>query len=86
LDLGLIDRDEFLEFYRDWQVDERRQVARQQPGGSFWNNQNVRIGHRFGAQVVRAAKEGRLLYQEAYALTGLNGKTFEKFSRSMGMQ
>ena len=85
LDLGLIDRDEFFNFYRAWQVDERRQAAARRPGGSFWNNQNVRIGHRFGAQVVRAAKEGRLLYQEAYALTGLRGKTFEKFSRSMGM-
>jgi Zn-dependent peptidase ImmA (M78 family) len=85
LDLGLIQKAEFLDFYRAWQADERRQAARREPGGSFWNNQNVRIGHRFGSQVVRAAKEGRLLYQEAYALTGLTGRTFEKFARNMGM-
>ena len=85
LDLSLIDRGEFLNFYKAWQVDERRQAASKRTGGSFWNNQNVRIGHRFGSQVVRAAKEGRLLYQEAYALTGLKGKTFEKFAKSMEM-
>ena len=85
LDIGLIERAEFLDFYRAWQADERRQAARRGQGGSFWNNQNVRIGHRFGAQVVRATKEGRLLYRDAYALTGLKGTTFEKFAKSIGI-
>ena len=49
-------------------------------GGNFWNTQNVRIGQRFGLAVVRAAREGKLLYRDAYRLTGLHGDTFEKFA------
>ena len=85
LDLELINRATFFDFYNAWQVDERRQAAREKSGGSFWNNQNVRIGHRFGSTVVRAAREGRLLYRDAYALTGLRGKTFDRLASSMGM-
>jgi hypothetical protein len=33
---------------------------------------------------VRAAKEGRLLYREAYQLTGLSGKTFDRFAENLG--
>jgi len=73
LDLGLISRNEFFEFYNAWLDDERRQQQRTTSGGSFWNNQNVRVGKRFGEAVVRAVKEGRLLYRDAYALTGMKG-------------
>lgn len=86
LDLALIDRNAFFEFYRAWQDDERRKQQRGESGGSFWNNQNVRIGRRFGEAVVRAVKEGRLLYRDAYSLTGLKGKTFDKFARQLGSE
>jgi hypothetical protein len=33
---------------------------------------------------VRAAREGRLLYREAYQLTGLHGKTFDRFAETLG--
>ncbi|MDW8313316.1 MAG: XRE family transcriptional regulator, partial [Burkholderiales bacterium] len=65
LDLALVDRETFFTFYGTWQRDERRKQRRAQDGGNFWNSQNVRIGRRFGAAVVRAVKEGRLLYREA---------------------
>ena len=52
-------------------------------GGNFWNNQNTRIGRRFGSAVYRAVVAGRLTYREAYALTGLRGDTFNKFLRRM---
>jgi len=83
LDLDLINREAFFEFYRVYQDDERRQRQREMRGGSFWNNQNVRIGRRFGAAIVRAVSEGRLLYREAYALTGLKGKTFDRFVKQV---
>jgi Zn-dependent peptidase ImmA (M78 family)/transcriptional regulator with XRE-family HTH domain len=86
LDLAFIDRNAFFEFYNAWQVDERRKKQRGERGGSFWNSQNVRIGARFGAAVARAVKEGRLLYREAYSLTGLKGKTFDKFVRQLGAE
>jgi Zn-dependent peptidase ImmA (M78 family) len=86
LDLAFIDRNAFFEFYNAWQVDERRKKQRGERGGSFWNSQNVRIGKPFGAAVARAVKEGRLLYREAYSLTGLKGKTFDKFVRQLGAE
>ena len=35
---------------------------------------------RFARAAVRAVKEGKLLYREAYDLTGLYGDTFDKFA------
>ena len=79
LDLDLIDQTTYLDFYGEYQADERRQKEAGSTGGDFWNNQNVRLGRRFSAAIARAVKEGRLLYREAYSLTGLNGKTFDQF-------
>lgn len=83
LDFHLIDQASFSEFYREYVGRER---GKGPSGGNFWNNQNVRIGKRFGAAVARAVKEGRLLYRDAYALTGLNGDTFVNMARNMGVQ
>ena len=79
LDLNLIDRATYFDFYGDYLADERRRKENSPGGGDFWNNQNVRLSRRFSTAIARAVKEGRLLYREAYALTGLNGKTFERF-------
>ena len=76
--MELIDRPSFFTFYSQQQAEERRRKEAGTTGGDFWNNQNVRIGRRFGAAVVRAVKEGRLPYREAYSLTGLHGASFEK--------
>ena len=83
LDLDLITREQFSQFYRTWEQDERRHHQRQGGGGDFWNTQTVRIGHRLGVAVVRAVMEDRLLYRDAYALTGLRGRTFDKFVKQM---
>lgn len=80
LDLGLIDRKAFFEFYETYRAIERRKSDEAPGGGDFYLNQNLRVGTRFGAAVVRAVKEGRLAYTEAYRMTGLYGKTFERFA------
>ena len=86
LDLDLITKKRFFQFYESYQKDERRKKeTNKNKGGDFWNTQNVRVGERFGAAaVVRAAKEGRLLYREACQLTGLSGKTFDRFTENLG--
>ena len=81
LDLNLVDRDTYFEFYRSYVS--RLQQTGSNTGGDFWNNQNVRIGRIFGSAIVRAVREGRLLYREAYVLTGLNGRTFDSFVQRM---
>jgi Zn-dependent peptidase ImmA (M78 family) len=83
LDLGLIRNEAFLDFYQAYQSDERRLAARRPDGGDFYANQNLRVGRRFAYAVVRAAKEGKLLYAEAYQLTGLYGKTFDRYASSL---
>lgn len=82
LDLGLIKKEKFFEFYNE-QKENERQKRREVKGGSFWNTQNTRIGHRFGLAVISAAAAGRLLYRDAYALTGLRGGTFDQFVEKM---
>ena len=49
-------------------------------GPSFYVVQDARLGMRFGYAVVRAAREGRLPYREAYQLTDLKGETFNKYA------
>jgi len=78
LDIGKINRDEFLDFYRDYQERERRTTTGQE-GGNFYATQNLRISRRFAETIVHAVSEGKLLYHEAYILTGLHGQTFERF-------
>lgn len=82
LDLRLITRKEFLEFYREYQKEERK-TARYHKGGDFYALQTMRIGRRFAEAVVRAVREGKLFYKEAYRLTGLYGSTFERFAKHL---
>ncbi len=85
-DLGLIQPIAFFKFYdeymeREWHSSQQTQAS----GGNFWNTQKWRIGTRFGTAIFRAVKEGRLLYREAYNLTGLKGETFENMREKMGI-
>jgi Zn-dependent peptidase ImmA (M78 family) len=77
LDTRLITRDTFFRFYRDYRNEVRRQAKRE--GGDFYKNQNYRVGRVFFEAVNRAVKEGRLLYRDAFALTGLRGATFDQY-------
>ncbi len=83
LDLSILTKTEFFEFYNIYPKDEQRTKTVRQTGGDFWATQNLRIGRKFGADVVRAAQEGRLLYTDAYDLTGLYGETFHKYAQSL---
>ena len=81
----LINKSKFLDFYQDYKEDERRKAIKKPDGGNFYNTQNLRIGLRFARTVMSAAQEGRLLYKEAYHLTGLHGKSFERYSARLGI-
>jgi Zn-dependent peptidase ImmA (M78 family) len=82
LDAGLISRDEFFAFYEEYQQ-QQLSTPRREAGGNFYATQNLRIGRRFAEAVVRAAREGKLLYRDAYRLTGLHGETFEKYAERL---
>lgn len=83
LDLKLITKAEFFRFFEQDQTDwlTRKQDFRQKSsGGNFYATQNVRPGRRFSAAVVRAVREGRILYQDAFRLTGMKGATFSSYA------
>ncbi|GBE18454.1 hypothetical protein BMS3Abin16_01054 [archaeon BMS3Abin16] len=48
-------------------------------GGDYYANQNLRIGKLFTSVIVKAVSEGKLLYSEAFKLTGLSGKSFNQY-------
>jgi Zn-dependent peptidase ImmA (M78 family) len=83
LDLGLINRRQFFEFYEreTSQLAARRQQRKDRSaGGDFYRTATVRIGRRFGEAIARAVAEGKLLYRDAYRLTGLKGEAFDRFA------
>jgi Zn-dependent peptidase ImmA (M78 family) len=82
LDLRLITKPEFFQFYEQ-DKDEWRQLKerqRRKGGGDFYRNQDARLGRRFASAVVRAAREGRISYRDAYRLTDLKGETFDHYA------
>ena len=84
LDLSLIDEDAFSNFYQEYQDQEWHEKQSSEPGGGdFWKVQKWRLGPRFGGAIVRAVREDRLLYREAYNLTGLRGDIFERIPEKM---
>ena len=85
MELRLIKRNEFFSFYRDYTQKEYREKAAKPDGGSFYNSQNTRVGRLFATRVMRAAKEGRIGFKEAYDLSGLNGGAFQEYARKLGI-
>jgi len=75
----------FFSFYEQYIASERRQRADSGGGGDFYNNQNTRVGERFALQVIRAAKDGRVSFKEAYDLTGLRGGAFQEYANRLGV-
>ncbi|GAB4255782.1 MAG: ImmA/IrrE family metallo-endopeptidase [Thermoleophilia bacterium] len=84
MDLRLVGREMFFAFYSKY-VEEERTRSAGAGGGDFYNNQNSRVGEMFAMQVIRAAKEGRLSFKEAYDLTGLRGGAFQEYARRLGI-
>lgn len=77
LDLGLITKKEFFDFYNDY-IAKNKQKPKQS-GGDYYASQSGRIGRKFAQIIDRAVGEGKLLYSEAYRLTGVYGSTYEKY-------
>lgn len=83
LDLRLVSRTTFFDFYEAYVREEHRR-AKKRSGGDFYKNQDARVGELFATQVVRAAMEGRIGFKDAYDLTGLRGGSFQEYARRLG--
>ena len=84
LDLRLIGRETFMDFYNAYTSREHHQRPRA-GGGDFYNNQNTRVGELLAGHVIRAALEGRIGFKEAYDLTGLRGGAFQEYATRLGV-
>jgi len=83
LDTRKLTQKQFFDFYNDYQTRWQAFQKTKKPGGDFYNTQYYRVGKHFFRQVLTAAKEGKLLYTDAYKLTGLYGKTFSHFENDL---
>lgn len=86
LDMKLLGRKAFFEFYDEYTEREDYKKRQNSGGGDFYANQSTRVGDRFATEVIRAAKEGRVSFRDAYRMTGLYGKTFDKYGRRLGFE
>ncbi len=79
LDTGKITRPQFFNFYEEYSNRELAKKESQGSGGDFYATTKKRISITFAIHVNQAVKSGKLLYRDAYKLTGLKGDTFENF-------
>ena len=84
LDLKLVDRGTYTEFYKAQSRHESGGGTRTSVG-DFYHSQNARVGEFFATRVLRAAREGRIGFKEAYRLTGLHVGTFEQYAKRLGV-
>jgi len=79
LDLGKIAKYKFFEFYDEYINREFIKKEYQSSGGDFYATTRKRLGLVFSAHTNNAVKSGKLLYRDAYKLTGLKGDTFQTY-------
>lgn len=77
-DLCLMSDTEYKAF---WAMYSQRQlrIKKKSTGGSFYLTSVKRVGRNFAIHVRNAVNNKQLNYTEAYRLTGLYGKTYDKF-------
>jgi len=79
LDLGKLTRAKFFAFYNNYIAEVKRKKQNHEGGGDFYLTQRKRLSLRFTAYVNQAVRENRLLYRDAYRITGLKANTYDQF-------
>lgn len=79
LDLGLMTKTEFIQFYNAYMQRIQDKKDNQGGGGDFYATARKRISVSFAAYVNQAVNQNKLLYRDAYKITGLRGETFQTF-------
>lgn len=84
LDLHFIDHTTFFSFYEAHTSEEQSKPAKS--GGSFYVNQDFRVGRLFATEAMNATVEGRLSFKDAYYLTQLKAASFQKYAEHLGIE
>jgi Zn-dependent peptidase ImmA (M78 family) len=79
LDLRHITKAKFYEFYNAFMAGFKLRKQNQASGGDFYATTRKRLSLAFAGRIDQAVKSNRLLYRDAYKLTGLKGGTYQTF-------
>ena len=79
LDTGKFSKEQFFTFYNGYIQRDFEKKMHQKSGGDFYATAKKRLSITFASHVFSAVKSGKLLYRDAYKLTGLKGDTFQSF-------
>lgn len=79
MDLGLITKGEFFTFYNGYMDSFKQKKENQKGGGDFYATTRKRVSVTFASYVNQAVNQNKLLYRDAYKITGLKGDTYQKF-------
>jgi Zn-dependent peptidase ImmA (M78 family) len=79
LDLGKISKRDFFELYHKFMASIQFQKEKSSEGGNFYATARKRVSVSFASYINNAVKQNKLLYRDAYKLTGLHGETYHKF-------
>ena len=77
-DLGLIDTDEYRQFWIEYN-NRPLPTKNAQGGGSFYKTSVKRVGRLLALHIKNAVGNRQLSYTDAYRLTGLYGSTYTQF-------
>lgn len=81
LDIGSLNKTQFFKFYKEYIERDFGKKEEQLGGGDFYKTQRKRLSIRFLSFVNQAVQVNKLLIRDAYQLTGLKGKTYNKFMK-----
>jgi len=79
LDLKLISKRKFFAFYNNYISNINNLKLNRGSGGNFYATAKKRVSLRFAGFVDNAVREQKILYRDAYKLTGLKGDTYANF-------
>lgn len=79
LDTRKITKQDFFDFYNEYQQREFIKKETSTSGGNFYATTRKRLSPTFAAHINNAVNTGQLLHRDAYKLTSLKGDTFKTF-------
>lgn len=79
LDTNRITRQEFGAAYKNFRVEKVEKTATASKGGNFYNTAPYRISKNFFRLVYATVRQNKMLYRDAFRLTGLKPKSFDGY-------
>jgi Zn-dependent peptidase ImmA (M78 family) len=79
LDTGKISKREFITAYNSFRVSNIEKSSIKSSGGNFYNTAPYRISRSFFNLVYGTVKQDKMLYRDAFKLTGLTPKSFDGY-------